>query len=170
MRTLLIQDTTDLPSLMRRLGAGGGKADTVTAALKRLNPHLNLDRLMPGTLLLVPDDPSLDLAATHGVGGAQVNALVAELKTAVDAAVAAALKGLGARATERQEVTEALKAPAIKRAIDADADLKARAASVAAELKKEVAADKEAEKSLKQLQTSALGDIETLAKVWGERS
>lgn len=50
---------------------------------------------------------------------------------------------------------------------DPDPDLAKRAGTVAIDLKNELADDKETEKSLKQLQTSALAEIDALTQVFG---
>ena len=62
-------------------------------------------------------------------------------------------------------MADALKAPATKRVIDADPDLLSRAATASTDLKKEATQDKQADAALRQLQASALADIDALLQL-----
>ena len=167
MRTLIVKQATDLQSLAQRVTANPTRVDAVAASIRKLNPHVELGRVPAGTVLLLDDDPALDRQATRAAAAPQAEGLADELKAMVEATIGASLQGLARRVQERKEVADALKAPAMKRVIDADPDLASRAASASADLKKEQAQDKQAEVKLKELQVSALADIDNLLKSLG---
>jgi hypothetical protein len=164
MKTIVIDQATDLQTLAQRLGGTAARTQGLAENLKRLNPHLNFDKLAAGTVLLVADDANAGAAATQALGGAQFAALAAQLKTGVDATLSRSLQTLAAQTADRKAVADAIKTPAMKRAIDSDVDLKARAGTVADELKKEQASAKDTEQTLKLLHGAALAEIAAALK------
>jgi hypothetical protein len=71
MRFVVISQATDLQTLRQMLFTGQQPGTSAGAALERvqrLNPHLDLQHLAPGTVLLLPDLPGLDPAQGHAIG------------------------------------------------------------------------------------------------------
>ncbi|GAB4563020.1 MAG: hypothetical protein IV105_23275 [Rhizobacter sp.] len=167
MRTIIVKQATDLESLAQRVTGNPNRVEAVAASIRRLNPHVVAGRVPAGTVLLLDDDPGLDRKATRAAAAPQAEDLVDELKVMIEETIAASLQGLGRRAQERKDVADALKAPAMKRVIEADPDLASRAASASADLKKEQVQDKQTEARLKELQVSALADIDALLQALG---
>jgi hypothetical protein len=156
MKTIVIHEDTELSTLARRLaGAGSMKA------FERLNPHLAAGRLKAGTVVLVPPD-----AAEGAQTGAapHLQALAMQMKSALEAAVGASGHGLELRAGDRKQVADALRVPAMRRVIEADPDLRSRAAAVEVQHRKDAAQDKVTEQGLKRLQSAALAEIDALLK------
>lgn len=162
MRTIVIDQATDLQSLSQRLAGNAAKTQSLSDSLIRLNPHVNFDSLAPGTVLLVADDAAPTTAGTLPPGTQQLEAVATQIKAGLQSTIAGSLGGLATRAAERKAIADAIKTPGMKRAIDGDIDLKARAASVAGEMKQEQVQAKDTEQMLKQLQTSALAELDRL--------
>lgn len=146
MRMLVIKEDTDLGGIgskLLRRGAGGGKGGTASAVsldkLKALNPHVDFTKLKAGAVLLVPDLPDIDdsNAAGDSIGGDAFAGFVAEVEDGWKGAVARTRRAQSRLDDDAGALAEALKSPAVKRAIDADAELKPQLAAAQAALKAE---------------------------------
>ncbi|HEV2517991.1 MAG TPA: hypothetical protein VGV07_22255 [Devosia sp.] len=113
MRTMLISEKLDLKALGERVlnaRLGPGKAEAAIDTLKRLNPHLDLDKLQPGTVVFVPDAPGFKPSASVS-SEAEVFDDFRKLVTDGLAQAEAGLKaGIGRRADERKETAAGIKA------------------------------------------------------------
>ncbi len=145
MRMLVIKEDTDLGGIgtkLLRRGAAGGKGGTASAVsldkLKVLNPHVDFTKLKAGAVLLVPDLPDLDSdAAGDSIGGEAFAGFVAEVEDGWKSAAARTRRAQSRLDDDAGALAEALKSPAVKRAIDADAELKPQLAAAQAALKAE---------------------------------
>jgi hypothetical protein len=62
MRTIVVGDEKNLAALRKRIldpGVAGSARKTVDDELRAANPHLDLDKLSPGAVVVVPDLPGL---------------------------------------------------------------------------------------------------------------
>ena len=149
MRMIVIKEDTDLEALsgtLLRARLGASKTDAALESLKALNPHV-VGRLRPGSVVLVPDEPSFKPSVTDPVA----NETFEDFRKLVhDDLLAAAKKlktGNAARAAERAEVTATVKGAAGKRLIESDAELKQQVADATKAIKEEQQHDEQAAQS-----------------------
>ena len=71
MRTIVVKDEQNLAALSDRVrhgdAPGAGVSPDAEAAMRAANPHLDLDRLRPGAVVVVPDHPDLAQAPARRV-------------------------------------------------------------------------------------------------------
>ncbi|HZN19343.1 MAG TPA: hypothetical protein VFB84_14380 [Micromonosporaceae bacterium] len=125
MPVIVVKDEKDLGELRRRLlrpGVTAARRRDVEDRIRAANPHLDLDRLRPGAVVVLPDDP--DLAEEAGEPAASLAPLTAALPQASQAVrrAAEATVQLG------EELAKALGAREVRRAADGDAELGAEVA------------------------------------------
>lgn len=165
MRMLVIKQESDLQSLKARLldtKLSSDKADAAMQSLQALNPHLDMKKLTPGAILLIPDEPGFKAEATSAVAGEPIDELQQLVRSGVDSATAKLEHGNEARAAQRVELTAALKTAAVKRAIDSDPQLKQQAEDAA---KASKADEEQSAKALQTLQAAGKGMQAELAKL-----
>jgi hypothetical protein len=165
MRMLVIKQNTDAQALSDQLlkaKISSAQSESALTQLQALNPHVDLTKLSAGTVLLVPDLPSIKITPTdpvHGQAFADFQKLVGN---SLDEAVTSLRVDSRDRAAERSAVTAALKVTAVTRAIGSDATLKAQAAAVS----KTFAQDQQLDKDTVSAAASASKDaLATLAKL-----
>jgi hypothetical protein len=165
MRMLVIKQNTDVQALSDQLlkaKISSAQSESALTQLQALNPHVDLTKLSAGTVLLVPDLPSIKITPTdpvHGQAFADFQKLVGN---SLDEAVTSLRVDSRDRAAERSDVTAALKVTAVTRAIGSDATLKAQAAAVS----KTFAQDQQLDKDTVSAAASASKDaLATLAKL-----
>src|SRR4029077_4178916 len=110
--------------------SSSAQSESALTQLQALNPHVDLTKLSAGTVLLVPDLPSIKITPTdpvHGQAFADFQKLVGN---SLDEAFTSLRVDSRDRAAERSDVTAALKVTAVTRAIGSDATLKAQATAV----------------------------------------
>lgn len=166
MRVLVIHKDSDAKALLK---AAGGEGAESLARLQRLNPHLDLRQLAPGSVVLLPPDaaaPSRSADVQPLGGGA-----LAELQALADAAVAAGTeRGQQAQArakADEQALNAALRGKQAREALERDPELAAQAAAAqkaARDAGKAVAARA---KQLETLTKSAQAELVALAKRLG---
>jgi hypothetical protein len=164
MRMMVIQKKTDTTALSSRLLAS--RTDTL-ATLQRLNPHANLARLQPGTVLLVPEGLAATEADSLPVGAEAFEDLSERLLAGLAAAVQLADKAHAERLAEGKAVLSALDADPVKRAMASDPALKAQAEQGAAQLQQDPAAAQAAQETFKRLQGQAASELALLARLLG---
>lgn len=169
MRMIVIKEDTDLEALsgtLLRARLGASKTDAALELLKALNPHV-VGRLRPGSVVLVPDEPSFKPSVTDPVA----NETFEDFRKLVhDDLLAAAKKlktGNAARAAERAEVTATVKGAAGKRLIESDAELKQQVADATKAIKEEQQHDEQAAQSLEAASKAALAKLAELGKLLG---
>src|SRR4051812_37488086 len=115
MRTIVIKGDTTLQDLSKRLldqRLGAQKAEAALAELKALNPHVDLEKLAPGTLLFVPNAPGFTSSSTDSPTAEPQDDFLKLLQGALRVAAADLEAGLVARAKERADVSTALRSTA----------------------------------------------------------
>jgi hypothetical protein len=156
MRMFVLKQGQDLQTLSSRLGG----AVTINR-LKLLNPHLNLDRLEPGAVLLVPDD----VDDTESVAGAVFDGLAGDLKAGLKAATARVQGTRARRELLQKDVSSILKSAAFKRALDGDAELKRQADAAETRFQADQATGQQTEESLSALEQLVNEELAVLGKL-----
>lgn len=162
MRMMVINSKTDTTALSSRLLAS--RSDTLET-LRQLNPHADLQRLVAGTVLLVPDATAGDDSAS--VAGEAFDSFANQLLAGLETAADQVNSGHAARLTEGKEVSTALRSAALKKAMEADPDLKAQVDQANLVLKQDTADASAASSSLRLMQTQVKEELEALAKLLG---
>ncbi|MBI3529361.1 MAG: hypothetical protein HY067_15505 [Betaproteobacteria bacterium] len=165
MRMIIIKQGTDLQTLgTRLLGNADGKEVTLQH-LQQLNPHVDFQRIEPGTVLLVPDQPGLKKDESISVSGQAFDAFRDQVSASVEAATTRVRHGYEALASQRSDVNAVLKTAAVKRLLESDPELKAQLEEAAKTFKQDQAAAKASESTLKSLQDDAAAELAALAKL-----
>lgn len=151
MRIIVIKEASDLQSLTTRLfnevSQSNGNIEANNAMFERiksLNPHVDFKRLEAGTVLLLPDSPELKDSESRSLTGDAFADFSKHATEGLDTIAERVRAGAKASATERTNVTAALKTPAVERQIESDPLLKrqlvdAREKFVAEQKKEQVA-------------------------------
>jgi hypothetical protein len=171
MRIMLVTDQEkDLTALKSRLLSGrlgDARAASAMRALEDLNPHVDFRKLAAGTVLLVPDSPDFKRSASDSAAGDVVNDLQQLVRSGLEAAAAKLEEGNKERAAERAELTTVLARPAVKRALEADPEIKARLGEVAKRFKEEQRQAIEAERALEAATKGAMAELASLTRMLG---
>lgn len=163
MRMIMIREATDLEGLRSSLLKRGGRSATIER-LQALNPHVDLQRLAPGTVLLVPDNSDVKTTATRAVGddvSADFAALVDQSLSQFDDRLRA---GAANREIERKEVAAVVKTDAVKRLIEADSALKRQYQLADERLAREKKRDEEVIKQVGEMRQRAAKELDELRK------
>jgi hypothetical protein len=165
VRTLVIRKNTDLAGLSSELLASGlnaGASRSALDALQALNPHVDLNKLATGAVLVVPDEPQYKAAASKSIGGGTLDDFEKLVESALDATASRLKQGEERRNAERAELATALKSAAVKRAAESDPQLAKAVEDAAQRVKKD---EKDAEKTMQALSKSVHGELAALAKL-----
>ncbi|MEO8069882.1 MAG: hypothetical protein ABI652_00645 [Acidobacteriota bacterium] len=172
MRTAVV-DKNNLQALTKILAGttstGTGATDGAVSALdqlKRLNPHTDVTRIEVGTVLLLPDTPAFAGADGLSVTGDPFSELTDHILSSVEVVSARVRAGHEALAVEQKEVAAVLKLAAVKRALEADPDLKAQIELANQAYKQDQQRAADSEKALRVLQL-AKNELGELGKVIG---
>jgi vacuolar-type H+-ATPase subunit I/STV1 len=171
LRTFVVSKSTTLKSLTASLaGEGAGAGEEAPAArlatLQRLNPHVvDLDRIPAGTVLIVPDVPKAR-AESSSVAGPGFSEFAEQVRQAVAATSQRVGASYAALAEQQKEVAAALKSAAVKRQVDADADLQKQAKDAEAVFKADQQAAKAAQQTLEALHKEVEEELAALAKMF----
>jgi hypothetical protein len=167
---VVIKQNTNLQALGTRLlssSLAGGQTDPALAALQALNPHVDLNKVTAGTVLLVPDTPNFDASASDPVSGDVIDDFRAMVSEGLAAAATRLKVANEARSVQRADVTAVLKLAAVKKAIEANADLKAEVEEGLKASKDDAQQATEAEKILESATKGALAELTSLANLLG---
>lgn len=156
MGMLVLKQGQTLQSLGSRLGSG-----VSISRLKAMNPHLDLDRLEPGTVLLVPDG----VEGAESVAGDAFDGLAGDLKEGLKAVKARVQHTRTRSESLQKDVSAILKSAAFKRAMEGDAELKAQAEAAELRLKAKRSTGKQTEESLSALEKLVDEELAVLAKL-----
>jgi hypothetical protein len=163
---VIVIDKNNLQAFTQLLG---DKIDSGRALdqLKNLNPHVDFKKkIEPGAVLLIPDALGFREAESFSVTGHAFEALREQMLASVDAAASRVRGGYEALLTEQKEVAVVLKSAAVKRALEADPDLKLQIEAATQVFKQDQQRAKEAEQTLQTLQ-QAKDELGALAKLLG---
>lgn len=126
MRLVVVSQATTLDALSKTLLLGSHPAATTAAALERvqaLNPHLDLQHIAAGSVLLLPELPSVNPTAGRPFGGDVFSGLAADARAGLEAATQRIRAGVDDLAADRGAVKAALRTAAVKRIVDGDPTL-----------------------------------------------
>ena len=165
MRMIVIQQATDLQALGTRLLGAKAGAGNGLEALKNLNPHVDFGRLGAGTVLLVPDLPGLRDGETTSIAGQAFVAFNEQVLSDVDDATVRVRAAHAARLADQKDLGALLKGAALRRAFDADPELKSQADAAAQVFKQDPADAKAADETLKALKDLAGIELVALGKL-----
>jgi hypothetical protein len=124
MRVFVVKDEKDAADLRRSLlkpGVPASRAKAVEDSVRAANPHVDIGRLRPGTVLVIPDQDDLgDAAGPPGHRGADVDAASAALPVAA----AAARRGATESAKNTETLRKALQVREVRAATETDERLR----------------------------------------------
>ena len=170
-RTFVISKTTTLKALTAQLStdasANDDNAPAVNlATLQRLNPHISdLARIPAGTVVFVPDTPNAR-GATTSVGGQGFQEFAERARQAGVSTTERVSASYSALVDQQKEVATALKSAAIKKQVDADADLQNLVADSDAVFKADQQNAKTAQQMLETMQKGVADELAVLAKMF----
>lgn len=148
--------TADL--LASRVAASGG-----LARLQALNPHLDLQRLTPGSVLIWPAESADE--DSQSVSGNVFDSFAADVRAGLKAATTKVRAGLARQEDQRKEAAAVFRSAAFKRAIETDAELRQQATAADSRAKLLQARAKEIDAALLALDHTADEGLAALAKV-----
>jgi hypothetical protein len=167
---IVIKQDSDLQALSARLltaQAAGEKTDSALRSLQALNPHVDLKKVAAGTVLLVPDAPGFNAAASDPVPGSALDEFQQFVRTGLDAAAATLKAGNGHREAQRADVAAVLKTAAVQRIITTDPDLKQQLDEATKATKQDQEQEAKAEQALAAAVKGAQAELATIAKLLG---
>jgi hypothetical protein len=137
------------------------------AKLQRLNPQIDFDRIAPGTVLLLPDDPAVAADAGFAANADAFESLAADLTRALDVSSGQIKARLAQNSADQKALAAALKVRTVAAQIAADPDLSAQvkaSADRSADVAKKGAAD---QKALSDAQRALAADLAALGRLLG---
>ena len=168
MRMIVIKQRTDLQALGAQLLGAGAAREGALQSLQRLNPHVDFkQRIEPGTVVLVPEQPGLREGESASVGGEAFESFSEQVRAALEATASRVRSGHEARLAQQKDVVAVLKSPALKKMLESDPDLKKDLDAALQVIKDDQQAAKESEKLLKTLQDQSAAELASLTQLLG---
>jgi hypothetical protein len=170
MRTLIITQNANIDNIRSRLIAAKTTDAQTQSALKQLqdlNPHLDLNNVRAGTVILVPDTPNFKASEGDAVGSGTFDDFQQFVRTSLADASERLKAGDDAQAADRADITALLKTAAFKRALESDADLKQQVADATKGFKDEQAQADQDEKAVAAAAKVALAQLAQLGGLLG---
>jgi hypothetical protein len=165
MRIVVIKERSDLKGVAEKLWGDKAKPAAVER-LRALNPHLDVRRIEPGTVVFVPQIPGgRDDPAAASVEGEAFGALRDQILEAIDATAARVRSGHESLAAQRQDVTAVFKLAAVRKAMDQDPELKPQIDAAADVFKQDQVQARAAEEAMKAIKQQATAELAELAKL-----
>lgn len=152
----------------KRLVAASVKA--APGKLAQLNPHLNLNRLTPGAVLIVPEDAAhadLPGAKDAAIAAEAMRSFITMAEQALDAATQRMKAGAERAARDESALASASKSKAVQAAIKKDPDLGKLLDGALGQAKEDSQVSAKAIDGLAVLSKGALAELEMLAKRLG---
>jgi hypothetical protein len=168
MRFLVIKDTVSAQALSARLFKGGASANAAAllARVKALNPHLDLQHIEAGTVLVLPDLPDADPKASESVGGDAFDALEKDIEDGLKQMTQRIRKGHERLKVERKAVEDALGEAPVKRALLTDPLLKQQLDEAHSQFDADQKRAKAAATALDALHKGAREELSALAQLF----
>ena len=166
MRMIVVKTPTTAEDLRARLGRV--EASQTLDDIAKLNPHVDLKAIEPGTVLLVPEPAATTPGRTDESEPVQeqpFEELRDQLVGAMSQTTARVAAGYDTLAAQAKEITPVLKSAAVKKAMELDPEFKAQVEAAAGVFKQDTANAKAAETALKQLQKQVTEDLGALQKL-----
>jgi hypothetical protein len=165
---LVIKQDTNLETLRDQLlvkRVSEDKAATAIDSLQKLNPHVDLKKLTPGTVLLVPETTSFKLSASDPMANDVVGEFQQLVRSGFEAAAAKLKNANDAGSAADAEVAAVLKTAAVKRILESDAELKEQAEEALNGFKEDQEQGEQAAQSLERAAKGALAELAALSKL-----
>lgn len=169
MRILTITDTNPQAQLqgLLRPNLDGTQTAAAFASLQARNPQLDLRKLQPGMVLLVPDTPSFQVSASSSAIAGPFNDFIGLAQSALSVAAQHIADGNSGRIAERKDVALALEAVARAQIGPAGPDLPQQLADATQALKQEQLQDEQAAKDFATANSGVLAKLSELGKLLG---
>jgi hypothetical protein len=135
--------------------------------LQELNPHLDINNIKAGTVILIPDAPNFNATEGDPVGSSTFDDFQQLVKTGLSDATARLRAGDAQRAADRSDVTALMKSAAFKKVLDGDADLKQQLADATKGYKDEQTQEDQDDAAVAAAAKAILAELADLAKVLG---
>jgi len=134
-------------------------------SLAKLNPHVDLKRLAPGDVLVLPDAATGPrAAAATPIAAEAMQTFIGFAKEAFDASARRVQQAADRAAAEETALAGAAKSKGVKSAIDKDPELKKLLDGASAQAKADTKSSADAVKGFAELSKASLGELEALAK------
>lgn len=166
-KLFVTSDQTDSQALVRALlggRVGAARREAAIAELRRANPGLDLDRLRPGLIVVVPDEVEAGDRADDAVRDSVAD-LVSRAAVATKELPAEADRAEERRRAEADEVRAMLGSAEVRRLVPNSPQLRQNLASVARELDKQDAEANESRDALARATVGWTAELEALAKL-----
>jgi hypothetical protein len=158
MKFFIVKEGQSAELLATRVAASGG-----LARLQALNPHLDLQRLAPGNVLIWPADSDDD--DSESVAGRLFDGFAADVRAGLRTATTRVRGGLARQEEQRKEAAAVFRSAAFKRAVETDAELREQATAADSRAKLLQGRAKEIDAALLALDRTAEQGLAALAKV-----
>jgi|WetSurMetagenome_2_1015567.scaffolds.fasta_scaffold01265_2 hypothetical protein len=167
MKFVTVKQGTDLQALGATLlkASAGANAAATLGRIEALNPHLDLQRLAVGDVLLLPDTPDLDPGQTQSVGGSAFQGFSDEILRGLDRLTQRARAQTETLAANRAVVNGVLKMASVKRVIETDPQLSKQLAEVDAQSRVDQNAAQAAAKQVDALHQLAAAELDALGRL-----
>lgn len=172
MRLVQISHPADLKALRKMLLTSAQPAATAAAALervKRLNPHLDLQHLAAGAVLLVPDLPGVDPADARVVGDDVFQAVSSDIGRGLKTVASRVDAGMQAQEAERNAVDSAIALDAVKGLTAADEGFRKQVDAALARFDADRDEARRAVDAVATLEKGAAAELNALARLLGLR-
>ena len=155
----------DKVSDAKRIVAASAKA--APGVLEALNPHLDLKRLAPGAVLVLPGGGAAAAADASTIAAEAMASFIGFAKQALEASAQRLSTAAERMAAEESALAAAGKSKAVNAAIETDAELGKLFDATKAQAKQDAKAASAALKEFPALADSVLAELEALAKRLG---
>jgi hypothetical protein len=168
-RMLTIDQNTrnlkDVTDLLLKANLSNAQASSTIEAVRTLNPGVNFNQLTVGTVIFVPDLPSLKVSVSDSVSAAPLHDLQQLVRQALDGAAKDLKTGNATRAAERADVTAAMKIADVARILAGDAELKQLAADAIKSFNDDQQQADQADHALAAASKAALATLTEVSKL-----
>ena len=169
-RMVVIKNATDIKTLrtsLLRANVSDAQAASALADLQALNQHVNPAKIPAGTVLLVPDAPSFDAAASEPIATSPFDALRERLRIDLTAASKRLKAGNEMRAAQRADIASVQKSAAFKKIVDKDPELQKQVEEAGKALKEDEKQAADAEKKVAAAIDDTMAELDALGKLFG---
>lgn len=164
-RMFVVRDQRNLAELGSVLLKGrisAGAKESALDAIRRANPSLNLDKIPPGTVVMVPPVDGLKDTSSHDPARVAADDLVSRVRGALETLTSAGAAAEDQRQGERKETQGLLSSAQIKRLSSQVPELASNIESLRSSFKEDDVAAREQQAALGAAQEQWAADLEVL--------
>ncbi len=166
MRIFVIKQDTDLKGLSESLLKRADKPNAASLErLRVLNPHLDENKVVAGTVVLVPDTPEINTGKAEPVASSGLELLERELSTALAATGKRLREALSRREAQDKEMAKTIKSAALTRLAADDSELRRRFEETSQQATANAKQAKQASADYDAMQESFVTQLSTLRKL-----